>query len=213
MGAKGVNMRKIPNNPEHPNDSEYSSADWQEQPVLAGQLLVASPAVTDTGFARTVVLMLQHTEEGAAGVVLNRPAGQSIRQLWQQIGQEQKAVDQSFHFGGPLPGPIVALHRRADLGEYCLSSGLYVAAEQSCLQRLVVQNEDPFRLFVGHAGWGQGQLERELKYGVWMRLPADAVDIFTEESDMWALAVREVGRSVYRAVIPSERIPADILTN
>ena len=206
-------MRKSPRN----NSTHPSEGPSENKMGLVGKILVASPAMTNSYFARTAILLLQQNTEGAAGVVLNRPAAHSIQQIWEQVSETPCTRQQVFHFGGPLPGPMVALHRQASLGEVQLSDDLYVAAERSVLDRLIAQDDQDddttFRLFVGHAGWGPGQLERELRQGSWMLLPADAVEVFAAESELWYQAVRQVGASVIRLVVPESRIPPDPCLN
>jgi putative transcriptional regulator len=198
-------MRKSPN-----HRSEKSSSETPEREGdLLGKILVASPAMSNPYFAHTTILVVQSNAEGTAGVILNRPADHSIQQIWTQVSQSPCAREQAFHLGGPLPGPMVALHRQPALGEVCVGEDLYVAAERSLLDRLLAEETMPFRLFVGHAGWGPGQLEKELKQGAWMVLPAGAIEIFAAESELWYRAVREVGASVLRTAIPERLIPPD----
>jgi len=184
-----------------------------EQPeTLEGQLLVASPYMQNSFFARTVVLILQHGDEGAVGVILNRPLGVASKSVWEQL-HPQSESDRPVYFGGPLPGPVVAVHQERAHSEFNLGHGLFLAAERSNLDWLVEHDGRPFRVFVGHAGWGKGQLERELKQGAWMLLSASRDKVFADEDDFWAQSVRAVGRSVIEACVEPGRIPYDALLN
>ena len=180
--------------------------------TLEGQLLVASPYMLNSFFARTVVLILQHSDSGTVGIILNRPLGSASKSVWEQLNPLSDG-DRPVYFGGPLPGPVVALHQEADLAEMKLGGGLFLAADRSHLDWLVEHDNRPFRVFVGHAGWGKGQLERELKEGAWMILPASLDQVFADEDDVWTQAVRTVGRSVLEVCVDPRRIPPDALLN
>ena len=77
---------------------------------LRGHFLVASKFLADPNFARTVVLLVQHDEDGAFGVVLNRRAGSTVEELWSQVGQANCNSQQPVYVGGPVPGPLMAIH-------------------------------------------------------------------------------------------------------
>lgn len=179
---------------------------------LEGQLLVASPYLADPSAARTVVLVFQHGEHGSAGVILNRPLGQASKALWRQL-RAPAAAEQPLHFGGPFPGPMLALHQRADFGELAVTPELFLAADRKRLGQLVQQEQTPVRLFVGCAGWSVGQLERELQQGAWMLLPATAERVFCDDTELWAQAVRAVGRNVLSTHVDARRIPSDVRVN
>jgi len=187
--------------------------DRQRQiPSLEGQLLVASPYMVNSFFARTVVLMLQDADTGSMGVILNRPLGVASRSVWEQLSSSVDN-DRPVYFGGPLPGPLVAVHQEKEVAEMSLGHGLFLAADRSHLDWLVEHDDRPFRVFVGHAGWGRGQLQRELKQGAWMLLPGSRDQVFADEEDVWTKAVRAVGRSVLKVCVDPRRVPGDVLQN
>jgi len=164
-------------------------------------------------FARTVVLLLQDDREaGSVGVILNRPLGVASKSVWEQLNPQAES-DRPIYFGGPLPGPVVAVHQEKEIAEMNLGHGLFLAADRSHLDWLVEHDDLPFRVFVGHAGWGRGQLQRELKQGAWMLLPGSRDQVFADEEDVWTQAVRAVGRSVLKVCVDPHRIPADVLQN
>lgn len=175
-----------------------------------GQLLVASARIEDPLFGRSVCLVMQHDASGAIGVLLNRPL-QVGPQLWQLLGsdQEQKSRLESagenrwVHFGGPLSGPVVALHVNRQLADAETLPGVYVAAQKEHLQQLVkeVQPETRMRLIVGHAGWPEGQLEAEIAAGLWHVLPATVDRVFEADEAMWPHLVKQgVGLSLAKWV-------------
>ena len=81
------------------------------QNSLAGHFLVASRYLRDPNFAQSVVLMIHHDQQGAMGVVINRPADKTIREVWEIIGNDPCDRDDLIYIGGPVPGPLVAVHR------------------------------------------------------------------------------------------------------
>ena len=139
---------------------------------LKGHLLVASPHLLDPNFVRTVVLLLHHSKEGAFGVVLNRPADNTVKELWEQVGDSPCESERRVNVGGPVSGPLMAVHTDRSLREMEILPGLYFAAQRDNIEKLFRQHDHPFRVFVGHSGWGGGQLERELKGGSWLTTPA-----------------------------------------
>lgn len=176
---------------------------------LQGHLLVASPYLGEPTFARTVVLLIQHNEEGAFGVVLNRPVGETIPSLWEKLGEGMCPIDRQINFGGPVSGPVVALHTDKMLGEIEIPPGIYLAAGKDHLEQLVQQNEHAFRLYIGHAGWGKGQLEEEIEQGVWLTIPAKEEQIFGDQEHLWKDSVRAIGRSIVQSALRLKHVPDD----
>ncbi|WP_225753389.1 YqgE/AlgH family protein [Actinotalea sp. Marseille-Q4924] len=166
--------------------------------ALDGRLLVASPALGDERFARTVVLLLHHDDDGAFGVVLNRPLPvpvESVLPTW----QEAVAAPGTLFQGGPvgLDGA---------LGLVTIPDGAELHAGVSRLAGpfgVVDLDADPgegplgvtgIRIFAGHSGWGAGQLEGEIAAGDWYVLDADPADAVTPQPDaLWRRVLRRQG--------------------
>lgn len=180
---------------------------------LVGKLLVASPMLRGDFFARTVVLMLQHSEEGALGLVLNRPTNQTVEKLWDQISEDRCARQEVVHVGGPVSGPLMAVHLEEPLAELEVPMGVFVAVTREHLEELVKHSEHPLRLFIGHAGWGAGQLEQEMASGVWLTAPATVEHVFGEHDDLWKETVDSIGRRFYREHLGIKRLPDDASLN
>lgn len=176
---------------------------------LQGQLLVASPRLKDSGFSRAVVLLLRHDENGAMGVLLNRPTAETISGLWKKVSRTRCTNQAHVSFGGPVSGPVFALHDRSNLAEFEIPPGVFLAAEKGHLEALVTQTKQPLRLFVGHAGWEQGQLEQEIAAGAWHVTPARREHIFNEVDDLWGAVMRQIGHSFVRDVLKIKQIPAN----
>jgi putative transcriptional regulator len=151
--------------------------------------------MTDPNFAHSVVLLLQHENQGAFGLVLNRPTGTTVKEVWSQAAQGTCVVDDHVYLGGPVPGPLLALHDREGDGDDTPLEGLFVTAEPEALARLLADPPARLRLFAGYSGWGEGQLERELQDAAWVTTPAALADAFCPSGEpAWrAVLVRATG--------------------
>lgn len=95
-----------------------------------------------------------------------------------------------LHFGGPVSGPVVALHDSSDHAEMETSEGIYVAAQKDHLEELVRSRSECFRLIVGHLRWAPGALQSEIDAGLWHPIPATPEEVFAPAVGMWPRLVR-----------------------
>jgi putative transcriptional regulator len=180
---------------------------------LEGQLLVATPQLMDPNFARTLVLLIQHSQEGALGVVINRPLGKSIQELWREVGSSPCHSRQPVYLGGPVPGPLMSLHTRPNLAEAEPVPGVFFAAKKQHLDELVLTEEPAYKVFVGHAGWGAGQLENELQQGAWRTLAAAAEHVFSTDEGLWETVFRQLGQAMLKSILNIQELPPDPTVN
>jgi putative transcriptional regulator len=164
---------------------------------LAGQLLLASPALHDPNFERTVVLIALHGADGAMGVVLNRPSESSVAEAAPQLA-DALGEDDPIFLGGPVqPSAIVLLAEFLDpdhAGVLALGR-IGLPAPDADLQELALAT-DRVRAFAGFAGWGEGQLEEELERGDWIAQPALPDDVFSDAADeLWERVLTRMGGS------------------
>lgn len=176
---------------------------------LKGQLLAASPQLLDDNFDRTVVLMIEHGEEGAFGLVINRSAEQTVGQIWHELGDADCANPQPVYLGGPVTGPLIALHGDRTLAEMKISEGVFFAAKKESLDQLVHKDDGPLKIFVGHSGWGAGQLESELAAGAWLPTPATAEYVFGDDVGLWEEVARQHGHLMLQSILKLKHIPDD----
>jgi putative transcriptional regulator len=164
--------------------------------TLEAHLLAASPHMDDTNFARAVVLMIQHDDAGAFGLVLNHPSEHSMEEVWQRVGEGKCALHQPLNLGGPVEGPLVALHDDAALAEREILPGVFFASQRGALEQLVEFPAGPVRLFSGYSGWGGGQLEEEVRVGAWLALPASSELVFFDGDDLWKTVAGRIGGEI-----------------
>jgi putative transcriptional regulator len=172
-----------------------------------GKLLIAGPSLVDPNFWRTVVLVIEHTEEGALGLVLNRPSettvGDAVPQLEQLVDLEQQ-----LFIGGPVqPSAVIVLGEFEDPTDAAVLAfddvgvlGTGASPDESAV------GLRSGRAFVGHAGWGRGQLDGEIERGDWILEPAVLEDAFTAEaSGLWSeVLTRKGGNYALLARMPPD---------
>jgi putative transcriptional regulator len=176
---------------------------------LKGQFLVASPHLADANFYRSVVLMIQHDDEGAFGLILNRPTNNTISDLWEVMAQLPCDCQEPVHIGGPVAGPLIAIHSDFTQSELEIASGVYFASNKDSIVQIVTKPQGPFRLFVGYSGWASGQLDGELEAGGWMTEPATCEDVFSDHSELWNRVARRIGLDILSPTIKQTIIPED----
>lgn len=165
-----------------------------------GSLLAAAPDLLDPNFMHSVVLMVTHEEQGAMGLVINRPSGVTVDALLPDhpvLSQQRFPV----HQGGPVGRDTLQfLHRSPKRipGGIEISPGLYLGGEIDALARYLAARPDEARqrvkLIVGYAGWGADQLEGELAGGSWLPVATRADWIFDPDPEhVWRRVVRSLG--------------------
>lgn len=176
---------------------------------LRGQLLIASPKIVDPNFRRVVVYMAEHTEEGAMGLVLNRPAETTVAEAVPDLEWLMGERDTTVWVGGPVSPTSVIVLAEFDEPE---RAALVVDGALGFVPT-DVDDRDAFaagvrraRIYAGHSGWGPGQLEAELEADSWIVEPAQPADVFTAEPDaLWSRVLRRKGSEyVLLATMPMD---------
>jgi len=168
-----------------------------ENPSLAGQLLIASPRMSDPRFQRTVILMVRHGKEGALGIAINRPVDERpLASLLEKLGEKDAEVEGSvqIYAGGPVQPEIGFVVHTADYkrpGTFVIN-GRFSMTQSLEVLRDIGQKRGPEKALVafGYAGWAAGQLEAELDGEAWFVAPADTQLVFDEARDkVWEQAM------------------------
>ena len=166
-------------------------------PSLSGQLLVASSDLTESLFARSVVLVIDHDPGGAFGLILNRPGEDRLGEIWKRTIHEPCPVDLPVMIGGPLHGPLMAVHADPALSDREILAGVHFSAHKDLLTALVAAATLPMRVFSGYSGWGPGQLDSELATGSWAVAHATADLVFSEAETLW----RRVSAAIFDGML------------
>ena len=161
---------------------------------LQGHLLIAGPRLLDPNFWRTVVLVGEHSEEGALGIVLNRSSETSVEEALPDLALLADGMG-SVHVGGPVqPSAVVVLADFADTERaesLVMDSIGFLSAE---IDPDALGELRRARVYVGYAGWGPGQLDDELEEGSWIVEPARPDDVFTGDPEgLWSDVLRRKG--------------------
>jgi putative transcriptional regulator len=167
-----------------------SHAQTSEHASLAGQLLVASPSIRDPRFDHAVILMVRHDQSGAMGIVINMPAEKRrLADILKMLGANDTDVKGNVQIfsGGPVqPGTGFVVHSSdyRGPGTIDVDKNVRVTATIQILQD-IGSNKGPSKSIVafGYAGWAAGQLEDELRRGIWFAIPGDPKLIFDEDRD------------------------------
>jgi putative transcriptional regulator len=169
---------------------------------LAGKLLIAMPDMSDPRFAKTVIYMCAHSEEGAMGLVINKPQpnvnfGQLLDQL--DIPKGQNMREAMLHFGGPVERQRgFVLHGNdymADTGTLEVDDTFRMTATLEVLEDIAMgKGPAVSMLALGYSGWGPGQLEYEIAANGWLSCaPTEEVVFGTKNADKWSAALALMG--------------------
>jgi putative transcriptional regulator len=175
--------------------SAAAQADDSEE-LAAGALLVADRELADPNFAQTVVLLVQYDDDGAMGLIINRKSDVPLAKLLEDLKEAAGRSDPAFA-GGPVErSGILALLRTKKKPEDDtpnVFADVYLVANKERLAQTLASKAGPdvFRVYVGYAGWGPGQLEKEMDLGAWHVFPGDAKVVFDGDPDsLWSKLIR-----------------------
>lgn len=177
---------------------------------VGGSLLIAIPDLTDTNFHRTVVFVIEHTEEGAMGVVLNRPTPADLVSVWQKLDSEVHVTQPGVLFsGGPVGGPLIALHDQFSFSDTQIIEGVFMAIASERLNDLVASDDIQLRVFSGYSGWGPEQLDNEIDSGGWLVMPAEACHIFSDTETLYKNVCERFGAQIIFPQLGQNSRPAN----
>jgi putative transcriptional regulator len=172
--------------------------DQDEAKTLAPGFLIAVPQLTDPNFKQSVVLLLQQSDDGALGLVINRESPILLRDLCKDheiiyAGDPAKRV----RVGGPVQpeqGLVLYAGGLDDPEGRAVLDGLQVSASTKTLQHLCEDTGIQFHCFSGYAGWAPGQLEQEINEGSWIVAPVDPMLVLdTPPDDLWLASLAAIG--------------------
>ncbi len=167
---------------------------------LKNNLIVAMPHMQDPFFAKAVVLICEHTEEGAMGLVINRPFEEpNLKGLFSEIYKENENILQvvsTIYFGGPVMierGIVLHSSDYSSKETVPVSDSFSLTSHKEILKE-IRKKRGPlhYKLMLGHAGWEKGQLEREIQNGDWLLLDTNSDFVFnTDDTMIWTQATHQ----------------------
>lgn len=175
-----------------------------EATSLKSQLLIAMPSLEDPNFSRTVTFICEHSEQGAMGIVLNRPTDLHLADVLKHMdiaADPGPAGEQAVYLGGPVEeerGFVLHSHTGSWDSTLAVNGEISVTTSRDILEAMA-RGGGPGQTLValGYAGWGAGQLEQELEQNAWLSGPADQSILFDLPADQrWAAAARLLGVDV-----------------
>ena len=178
---------------------------------LKGHLLIAAPTLVTPFFTRTVILMLEHGPDGAMGVVLNRPTEATVESISEGLLEEYLDWEKPIHIGGPVLGPLMAIHAEAVWSDAEVIPGVYSSIEASKVRELIRKQSEPSLIIANYSGWSAGQLEGEFGDDSWITLPARPEHVFRDDDadDLWSIVVKEVGARKLSEFLGLREVPPD----
>lgn len=166
-------------------------------------LLAASPGMKDPNFEQSVILLLEHDENGALGFIINNKSHMTMKEVV-AFDKIEIPPEIPVWFAGPVDSSagFVLHNQKNDYFEREVAPGISLSASQESLKKLVdseVAKEEqkdryPFRLLIGYAGWGPGQLESEFRQGLWIKAPLDRQILFNSDyQEIWTSTLNRIG--------------------
>ena len=190
----------------------------QTEDLAPGQLLVAQKDLPDPNFAETVVLLTEYSEEGAAGLIINRQSTVSLSKFYPDV--KSKSASEFVYSGGPVEEKLGfgLLRSNAKLEDTKrLVAGVHLITDDKMLDKMIASGKDSstLRMYVGYCGWGPEQLDREVDLGAWHIFPATADLIFDPDpGTLWSRLIRKTELRIARAQrAVSARLPFPLLVD
>ncbi len=185
--------------------------EFDEKVIEPGNFLIATPALRDPNFHRSVILICDHDAEGSFGLVVNRSTQISVEQVLEEIDSDADSLH-GVQFGGPVDHERIFALRKGPLegqDEREICPGVFIPED---LQRVIEQIRDGdetlenYRFFLGYTGWGAGQLAEELDEKSWIVSAGTGIQLFeTPPDEMWSTALRALGgEQILWSLMPPE---------
>ncbi len=182
------------------------SSDKSKEGYLEGQLLVATPQIRYSCFARSVIYMCVHNANGAMGLIINQTLEEvDNAAIWKyfKIKPEGQQIYMPIHFGGPVDSARGFILHGADYRKHHplhVKNGLAVSSNVDILKDIASGSGPENKLFIlGYAGWAPGQLETEIEANSWISVPAKKELVFgTDNASKWQMAAKSAGVDLYK---------------
>jgi putative transcriptional regulator len=171
---------------------------------LEKQMLVAMPGMNDPNFSRSVTVVCQHTDEGAVGITINRLSDFNLGEILEQLNincTNEEIRNEQVLEGGPVGadrGFVIHTPHEEFESSVKIGSGLAITTSRDVLAAIAVgKGPKNYTVALGYSGWGDGQLESEMRQNAWLSVPVDRAIVFDLPlNDRWERAVSNLGIDV-----------------
>jgi putative transcriptional regulator len=180
---------------------------------LQGHFLLAAPHQLDPNLVEAVILVVEHADRGAFGVIVSCPSNRHEGISQQRRTKPRWPEAPRLCFGGPVTGPLMVVHTDELFAEVEVLPGVFFAGREKNVLALMRSREQPCKVFTGYAGWGPGQLEHEVESGIWRAIPATAAKIFSKGDNLWERLLRQAFDSLLQVMCNIKHIPSDASLN
>jgi putative transcriptional regulator len=167
--------------------------------LKSGSILIAREALKDPNFDATIVLICVYNEDGAYGVVMNRPSHMPLSEMFDGFSGLDK--QQKVYIGGPVKQDELQILQVTDTpaeNAYCVAPRVYLGGQWNDLERVVSSQDSTSLLFLGYSGWAPGQLEFEIIAGAWEVYNVDVQRFLAEPEEHWRGSVADMEKHLQR---------------
>lgn len=180
-----------------PNETDIFKIESNHVLPARGRILISEPFLCDKFFSRSVILMIDHTQEGSMGLVMNKLSPLSLTEIFDDLhSREQIPV----YWGGPLgTDTIFYVHTLGNIPHsFQVKRGLYMNGDFEAIKEYINREdsiEGKIRFFMGYSGWGSGQLQQEIKENTWIvsQTETDSLMDEKESNNLWRSSLTELG--------------------
>ncbi|RLA18543.1 MAG: YqgE/AlgH family protein [Gammaproteobacteria bacterium] len=179
---------------------------------LSNQFLIAMPSLADNNFSHSVSYLCQHNEDGALAVVINRPTGMNLGHIFEQMGIEtslKQVKDTPVFMGGPVQQErgFIIHNTGTDTWDSSIPvSDITSLTSSRDILQAIAEGDGPkhYLIALGYAGWGEGQLEKEIISNAWLNTPYDEKILYeTPAKNRWLLAANSLGIDINQLTFPA----------
>jgi len=183
----------------------------KETNYLNNQFIIAMPSLADPHFSHTVTYLCQHSKQGALGIVINRPTTMKLGEIFDQmdiVATSDSARIAPVFAGGPVQqerGFVLHTPTGNWAASLPVSDTITLTTSRDVLEAIAVgQGPDRYLVALGYAGWGEGQLEKEIMGNAWLNTPFGQKILFdTPVSQRWNAAANQIGIDINRLTTPA----------
>ena len=180
---------------------------------LKGHLLVASPQLADPNFARTLVLLIDHSQEGALGVVVNRPLTKTIQELWREVGSAPATAGSRSTSVARCPARCCRCTPGRRWPKWNRRRACSSPPRNSTSTNWYSTKSRPTRCSSVTPAGAPANSRSELHQGAWRSLPATAEYVFSTDETLWETIFRQLGQSVLKSMLHVKELPPDPTVN